>query len=355
MHTRSSIMRRLAARTSTATLAAVLVLVSAPLRAETASLGCGADVLPSGVYQMADGDLTRTFRVEVPDDYDGSAPLPVVLVFHGWGGDENSILGDPVVTETASAEGYILVAPRGVGSEGGDDNYNSWTFRGSATGLDGDGGNICDDAATGDYHYASCEPLGTGVAQNTCSWTQCQTDDVAFVGALIDEVGAMLCVDTDRVYAMGGSNGGMFSWELGQNPAIATRIAAIAPLIGLPHRGHLDGPAVAGMPALLTTGKNDPTVPPGEWEDPSFTTTTDGDFYYYTGATAITRVWSEAASCSVSEPAATVDVGIDGVECRSYCGAEGLPTVMDCRVDTTHEYELEKTWPLILRFFDEHS
>lgn len=354
MHAISNFGRCLVRPAMTAMLAAGLALASAPLGAQTASPGCGSVALPSGVYQMADGALTRTFRVEVPDGYDGSAPLPVILVFHGWGGDENSILGDAVVTETASAEGYILVAPRGVGSEGGDDNYNSWTFRGSATGLDGGGGKICDDEATGDYHYASCGPLGTGVAQNSCSWTQCQTDDVAFVGKLIDEVGARFCADNDRIYAMGGSNGGMFSWELGQNPAIASRITAIAPLIGLPHRGHLDGPVVPDMPVMLITGKNDPTVPPGEWEDPSFTTTTDGDFFYYTGATAITRVWSKAANCSISEPAAAVDVGIEGVECRSYCGSEGLPNVMDCRVETTHEYELERTWPLIVRFFDAH-
>lgn len=337
-----------------AALAAGLTLVSAPLSAQMSSAGCGGDLLPSGVYQMEDDGLTRTYRLHVPEGYDGAEPLPVVLVFHGWGGDENSILGTPIVTEQADADGYILVAPRGIGSEGGDDNYNSWTFRGSATGLDGDGGKICDDENTGDYHYASCGPIGDGIAQNTCSWTQCQTDDVAFVGALIAEVGSKLCVDTDRVYAMGGSNGGMFLWELGQNPASAPQLRAIAPLIGLPHRGHLDGPATAGMPVLLITGMDDPTVPPGAWEDPSFTTTTDGDFFFYTGATAITRVWSEAAGCSVGDPAMPVDVGIDGVECRSYCGAEGLPSVLDCRVDTTHEYELDRTWPLILRFFDSH-
>jgi len=57
---------------------------------------------------------------------------------------------------------------------------------------------------------------------------------VAFTLALIREVESKLCVDTARIFAAGGSNGGMFTWELGQNPASAATFKAIASLIGLP-------------------------------------------------------------------------------------------------------------------------
>ena len=323
--------------------------------AQTPSSGCGSKPLESGLYQMADGGQMRLYRLHVPASYDPAMPSPVVTIFHGWGGDENAFLGDESVLAEAEAHGYILVAPRGVGSEGGDNSYNSWTFRGSATGIGGDGQPICDSENTGDYGYASCQAAGADIARNSCSWTQCQTDDIGFVQELIADVSSKICIDEDRIFASGGSNGGMFTWELGQNPATAGTFRAIAPLIGLPHRGHLDGPGQTGLPVMLVTGTNDPTVPPGAWEDSAFTTTSDGDFYYYTGATAITRVWAETAGCSVAEPASTVDVGIEGIDCRSYCGVEGegeMPSVMDCRADMAHEYDLPNTWPLILGFFD---
>ena len=107
------------------------------------------------------------------------------------------------------------------------------------------------------------------------------------------------------------------------------------------------------MPVLVITGSGDRTVPPGDWEDANYTTTTDGDQYYYTGATAITRVWAEAAGCDATVPAAPVDV-LPDLDCRSYCGSDGaLPTVLDCRADMGHAYQFQWSWPLILEFFDQ--
>jgi hypothetical protein len=138
----------------------------------------------------------------------------------------------------AEGRGYIIVAPRGLGSAAPDANPNSWSFRGSTTGVvgtsdDGDmrtprsaAAAICDAARTPNFTY----PSRRDVARNTCSWTQCQADDVAFTRALVKEVESKLCVDTARVFAVGGSNGGMFTWELGQNAASAQTFRAIASL-----------------------------------------------------------------------------------------------------------------------------
>ncbi len=130
---------------------------------------------------------TRTYRVFVPSGYKPGIAYPVVIVFHGWGGNENEFLGDRNVTTLADQRGYIVVAPRGLGSGAPDANRNSWSFRGSTTGLAGPSENgasytpgtaagaICDPARTPNYTYPSCK----NVARNTCSWTQCQADDVA--------------------------------------------------------------------------------------------------------------------------------------------------------------------------------
>ena len=80
--------------------------------AATASLGCGK-TLASGIYQMTDQNVTRTYRVFVPSNYKPGISYPLVMVFHGWGGDENEFLSDSSVTTLADQRGYIVVAPRG--------------------------------------------------------------------------------------------------------------------------------------------------------------------------------------------------------------------------------------------------
>ncbi|MDM7931546.1 hypothetical protein [Tabrizicola sp.] len=337
--------------TPTSIIAAFLAILGTPLIAETPSEGCGKAVPASGAFQLPDGEQTRTWRLHVPAGVDAAQPAPLALIFHGWGEDENAFLDVPVVTAEADLKGFYLAAARGVGSEGGDESYNSWTFSGSATGIGGDGQPICSGAET-NYSYKSCGPLGEGVAQNGCSWTQCQTDDAAFVSTLIAEIGKSACIDLDRVFMAGGSNGGMFTWDMGQTPAVASQLRAIAPLIGLPHRGFLEGPGRPdGLPVLLITGVDDPTVPPGTWDETGFTTTADTDLYHYTGAGAITDVWANAQGCTAE--LAKVDFGAEGIECRSSCAPDGsgLPPVLDCRANMAHDYDLEKTWPMILDFF----
>lgn len=334
-------------------LATALALAAAPVIAETPSPGCGAASPASGVFTLADGPLTRTYRMHVPAGLDAAKPAPLALIFHGWGGDETEFLSDPIVTGEADRLGFILAAPRGVGSDAPDNSYNSWSFDGSTTGIGGDGQPIC--SAEINYAYPSCGPVGEGVAQNGCSWTQCQTDDVAFTKALIDEIAMTACIDLDRVFATGGSNGGMFTWELGQTAETAMALRAIAPIIGLPHRGDLAPPARPdGLPVLVITGNQDPTVPPGPWQDPAPSTTGDTDLYHYTGATGITRAWAAAEGCKTDIPAAAVDFGPEGMDCRSTCAADGsgLPPVLDCRADMAHDYDFAKTWPMVLDFFN---
>ncbi|MEE4217775.1 MAG: hypothetical protein V2I48_09205 [Xanthomonadales bacterium] len=341
-------------------LIAAFLLVGLPATGWTAdSPGCANHPpLESGTYQMQFEGLERTYRVHVPDSPDQMGAGPLVVIFHGWGGDENDYLDLEEVRQEADKRGYVLVAARGIGSGTPDSGRNSWSFRGSTSGIDGNGAKICDDEFTPDYTYPSCREAG--IAQNSCSWTHCQgpsEGDVEFTLAMVREIENGLCVDTGRIYATGTSNGGMFTWELGQNPKSASTFRAIAPNIGLPHRGYLAGPpAGAGMPALLVTGTRDATVPPGEWEEPGFTTTSDGDRFFYASATAITRVWANALGCSTETDAVPFDAGLGHVDCRSYCSSEmAFPAVLDCRADMGHDSGLAWSWRLTLDFFDAHA
>lgn len=330
-------------------------------------------ITSSGTYTMTHDGIPRIFRVHLPRGYSESNPaMPLVLAFHGWGGNEDAFLGFKSVRKEADRRGFILVAPRGLGSGDPDNERNSWTFSGSDTGKDGDGENpdipgdtdaIC-GPGTPDYRYPSCEIKYQGDESNTCSWTQCQSDDIDFTLALVAYVSDRLNVDLGRVYAMGGSNGGMFAWELGQDTYSAPYFRAVAPLIGLPHRGYLNPPGKEGgdLPVLVITGTRDSVVPPGDWEDDSFTTTSNGsDRYYYTGATAITRIWAEAHGCydpdlDPGEEATQFDDGNRKTDCRTYCDVSGneWPKVLDCRARMGHSYSLSWSWNLILEFFDNH-
>ena len=110
------------------------------------------------------------------------------------------------------------------------------------------------------------------------------------------------------------------------------------------------------MPVISIAGSRDRTVPPGEWGQDTFTTTSDGDVYYYSSASAITKVWAEAHGCDATVPAEPVDIGSSSMECRgwSYCLSDSQwPPVMDCRGNMGHVYNLSSSWPLILDFFEQ--
>ena len=348
-------------RSLTSTLIGALPTRVAP---QSEELSCPDIQWTSGTYSMPRAGFTRRFRVHVPAGYDPSVHTPLIVAFHGWGGNEDEFLDNSAVRSNLDQTGFITVAPVGLGPGEPDFNYASWSFSGSTTGLDGDGINslvagdtleICDASATPTYTYGSC----SGVAANTCSWTHCLDNDIEFALDLVEEVSSNLCIDPDRVFAVGGSNGGTFTWDLVRDSAGAEVFAGTASLIGLPHRGYLEPPAgSSGKPALLITGTNDRTVPPGAWGDEQFTTTTDGDVFYYASATSITKVWAEAAGCDVTSSATPFDVGVDGLECRAWsgCAADSeWPPVLDCRRAMGHVYGLSWSWPLITDFFSRVS
>jgi len=318
--------------------------------------GCGSAAPASGVYSIPHGQIERPYELTVPSSYETARPARLILVFHGWGGDESEFLGDPVVVSEANRRGYVLVAARGLGSGAPDRSKNSWTFGGSATGVVAQGARrtpICDASVTPNYTYPSCRDKR---ALNSCSWTQCQDDDVEFVRTLIEHLEATLCIDRRHVFAVGGSNGGMFVWELGSNPKTASLFRAIAPIIGLPHRGDLRGPGSRRGPSvILITGMSDPVVPPGDWDDTRYTVSSnDHDRFFYTGATAVVRRWSEAASCSVDGQERSFAVPYPQADCRRYCASSNgaWPRVLDCRARMGHDYQLSWSWKLVMDFFD---
>src|SRR5581483_4675274 len=178
----------------------------------TSPVACGS---AHGAGQTAESftfqGQARTYQQYVPRGYDGRTKVPVVFDFHGYGSSaaQQMVYGD--FKPLADRDTFLVVAPDG---QGGSRHFN----------LTGEAG---------------------------------LQDDVAMVGALLDHVEATFCVDTNRVYATGMSDGGAMSSVLACKSA--DRFAAFAPvavMIFVPGcGGERDESIVSFM------GTADPVVP----------------------------------------------------------------------------------------------
>lgn len=130
------------------------------------------------------GGGDRTYRAYRPPKL--TTPAPLVLVFHGYGGDSAEMERATGWVEQADRSGFVVVFP-----EGTERSFN--------------GGGCC------------------GVAAMR------EVDDVAATLAIIDDVAAAASIDPDRVYSTGFSNGGYLSYRLACE---TDRFAAIAPVAG---------------------------------------------------------------------------------------------------------------------------
>lgn len=167
------------------------------------------------------GGHERTYRVYTPAA--AGRPLPVVLVLHGGGGTGAGMerLTRGAFNRLADQHGFVVLYPDGL-----------------------------------DRHWND----GRGVA--TYRAHRENVDDVAFLMALVDEIGRRTPIDRARVYATGISNGGLMSFRLATSAA--ARIAAIAPVaISMSEPLARTGGPPRPTSMLLMPGTDDPLVP---WE-----------------------------------------------------------------------------------------
>jgi polyhydroxybutyrate depolymerase len=219
------------------------------------------------------GGVDRTVHVHVPNGYDPTKALPVVLNFHGYtsNGAEQNLLAR--MNDKADAVTFIAVHPEGTGVT------PSWNA-----------GACCGDAAAN------------------------ATDDVGFVGKIIDELESKLCVDAHRIFATGMSNGGFLSHRLACE--LSTRIAAVAPVAGLLAIPTCN-PA-RPMSVFQFHGTLDPLVPYDgnpSMGFPSVLQTMSG--------------WAARSGCAVT-PRETSKTG--DVTCTTYDGCQGGAEVNLCTV-----------------------
>ena len=132
--------------------------------------------------------IQRDYILYIPELYDGSTAVPLVLNFHGYGSNaaQQMFYGD--FRDIADTEGFLLVHPEGT------------TFIGNQ------------------FWNVGFPGLSSTI------------DDVGFTEALIDELATLYTIDLDRVYATGMSNGGFMSFLLACQ--LSEKIAAVASVTG---------------------------------------------------------------------------------------------------------------------------
>lgn len=86
-----------------------------------------------------------------------------------------------------------------------------------------------------------------------------KSDDVAFTSAILDQLQAKLCIDKNRVYATGLSNGGGFTSLL--SCKLSDRFAAYAVISGAMYAPAGDCTPPRPVPLLAIHGDSDPVVP----------------------------------------------------------------------------------------------
>ena len=223
-------------------------------------------------WSVTVGSLTRTTKVHVPASYDPTKRTPLVINLHGRTGNA---LSQEVLSHAlakSDKEGFVVMHPEAWGSP------TSWNA----------GGGCCDPA------YAN------------------NIDDVGFVAKLIDEAEEKLCLDADRVYVMGLSNGGYLAHRVACE--LSDRVAAIGPVAGL-----LSLPTCAParpMPVWLVHGTADQIVS-FAWVDETV------DY------------WKAKNGCTTQTPS----YSNGDASCVTYGGCKGGADVVACTIaDGGHQW-----------------
>lgn len=313
------------------------------------------------------GHVERTFFVQYPDSSAAqpAAGWPLVFKFHGWRGTASSAAEEDQFR--AFGAGYaVVVHPEGWSdptNPAGDLSWQSWNG-GGASGAEAGGsqGPTCNpDAVTdGDWQcYASCKAFGycdgTGIGEDRCRWAHCE-DDVAFVLAALESVASQIALDRLQIYAAGGSNGGLFVYELASDDRSAGIFNALVAVSGLPSRGFNRGSAAPGIRFLEVAGTQDTLITPypNVPEDPTESYGTCCGWYYSSWLNT-TDLWAAQLGLALDGRTALFSP-LSRFDCQGWSqdGTVYGADVASCFYDGGHICPVD-AWELAWHFFGLNS
>ena len=134
-------------------------------------------------YNLQHGGLNREYLLYIPPNLQSRTNLPVIFNFHGYSGQADQFYNMSDLVDVANENGVVLVYPQGALLPGGSTHWNAAPTNG---------------------------PSPSFVNKSNI-------DDIGFFNAMLEEINLNNILDLNRVYAIGYSNGGMFSHFLGCN------------------------------------------------------------------------------------------------------------------------------------------
>jgi polyhydroxybutyrate depolymerase len=208
------------------------------------SNGCGTapPAVPgeTRVLSMLVDGLEREYRLHLPADYDQATATSLVLAFHWYEGNAQNMESATWTSHHADKHGYITVYPESTSFHNKFGTHTSWNDL-SCSASSGPEGPTCSGSLRWPFP-PECGEL------SDCVWCTCH-DDLAYVHKLLNELEDTLCIDLDRVYATGISNGAMFVHRLGCD--VADRFADVAPVAGTLAKGFNCAPGASASLSIM--------------------------------------------------------------------------------------------------------
>ncbi|MBW2457059.1 MAG: prolyl oligopeptidase family serine peptidase [Deltaproteobacteria bacterium] len=242
---------------------------------------CAGDGLAPGkeTYTIQFGGIERQYDLQVPLSYDHSAPIPLVLDFHGYMSDNWQQAFISGFADKSQDEGFAVAWPNGFGVS------KSWN--------------------AGDYCCGQAQSQGL--------------DDVGLAKAIVQQISDAMCIDPKRIYATGISNGGALSHRLACEAADV--FAAVAP-VAYPLDFNPLSQCQPSRPIAVMHlhGLTDPLVLYGG----GLNSVPVVDSFAY---------WAQANTCS---DAAEVSYSKGNSECLTHDSCDGAVEVTLCSVNGGH-------------------
>jgi polyhydroxybutyrate depolymerase len=148
--------------------------------------------------------LARSYVLHLPPAAAKNAPLPLVLAFHGGGGNAEGFQAYAGLDAVADRDGFAVAYPNGTGPASKNPNLPI---------------------------PPRLLRLFTWNAGRCCAWAMDnKVADVSFAKRVIEDASERASIDRARVYATGHSNGAMMAYRIAAEAA--DLVAAIAPVAG---------------------------------------------------------------------------------------------------------------------------
>ncbi len=227
--------------------------------------------VPSSLPALGEAGSTadRPYGLKVPSGYDGQHPVPLVVLLHGYGSNGSAQNTYFRLGDEADRSGFLLASPDGTRDYLGNRFWNATD--------------------------ACCDFYLRGV------------DDVAYLDAVLDDVGARYRVDPARVFLVGHSNGAFMAHRYAcDRPG---RVAAIVTLAGMQWKDARHCGASSPVSVLHVHGRRDGTI---DYEGGS---TPKGP---YPGAVETVGTWAAKDGCPGSLVPTDRRIDLD----RMVAGAE---------------------------------